>query len=394
MLDLCRRRRRVALFRCEAEPFRAPRTRGALDHVLTEPVEPLGEKAVRDRFPVGRASAPAGGPRRPCRDLRHEPRLPDSGRSEDQTQATAPPHLLAPEPGLDPAQLVLASDQRDRGPPRHLFGTRRAHVEEPPGAHTPALPFELEWGHRDAHALVSDELAGGCADEDLARAGRLLEPRRGVHRIAGDERTSAARVADNADAGVHADAHDQPHPPHLLELDVQRFDAGDEVERSSACAVGIVLVGDGDAEDAHDGVADELLDRPPVAVQGLLAGCVVAKLDAPERLGIQSLAERRRAHEVAEEQADELSELGRLGGGLEARPALRAELSSCRRDRVAGQAGVPQIHHSQLKCIERQLSIHRRRPPRHALGGRDPLLGLFTSPRTGCADHRRAGARR
>ena len=145
--------------------------------------------------------------------------------------------------------------------------------------------------------------------------------------IAGDERTSAARIADDADAGVHADAHDQPHAPHLLELDVQRFDAGDEVERSSACAVGIVLVGDRDAEDAHDGVADELLDRPPVAVQRLLAGREVAKLDAPERLGIESLAERRRAHEVAEEQADELSELGRLGGGLEARPALAQNLA-------------------------------------------------------------------
>ena len=31
LLDLCRRRRRVALFGCEVEPFRAPRTRGALD---------------------------------------------------------------------------------------------------------------------------------------------------------------------------------------------------------------------------------------------------------------------------------------------------------------------------------------------------------------------------
>ena len=270
------------------------------------PVVVLAAISARSRdFPI------PGGPR-----IRHKPplRATSSLPSQDsirRNSSSRPISAIADPLATSSERVVLMSRSRQAGtrPPFPLSSSGGT------ATHTPSSPMSS----RVVAPMRTSPGAAACSSRAAVFTGSPVTSAR-----------PPLGSPDDADAGVHADADDQAHPPYLLELDVQRVDAGDEVERSSACAVGIVLVGDGDAEDAHDGVADELLDRPPVAVQSLLAGCVVAKLDAPERLGIQSLTEGRRAHEVAEEQADELPELGRLGGGLEARPALRTELGRCR----------------------------------------------------------------
>ena len=81
-------------------------------------------------------------------------------------------------------------------------------------------------------------------------------------------------------------------------------------ERGVECALGVVLERLGDAEDGHDRVAGELLDRPAGALD-LVGHRVVEALEQDARpLGILLLGERRRADEVGEEHSGQLA----LGG--------------------------------------------------------------------------------
>jgi hypothetical protein len=70
---------------------------------------------------------------------------------------------------------------------------------------------------------------------------------------------------------------------------------------------GMVLVGDRRPEDGHEAVAQELVDRPLVAVdlgEGELEEAVEQQV---HRLRPQPLGERRRPHEVAEDDRDLLA---------------------------------------------------------------------------------------
>ncbi len=99
---------------------------------------------------------------------------------------------------------------------------------------------------------VAHEQPGLGADERLARRRGLLEASGDVDRVAGDERLTLA--ADDDLARVDADPRLEP---------VLR-DRRAHLRRSADRAQRVVLVRDGDPEDRHDRVADELLDRPAV----------------------------------------------------------------------------------------------------------------------------------
>src|SRR5439155_12419680 len=86
----------------------------------------------------------------------------------------------------------------------------------------------------------------------------------------------------------------------------------------------IVLANDRNAEDGHDGVADELLDRAAVPLDRLLRGLEVTGHHAPEALAVDLLPERGRAGDVAEEDRHGLPRLPRCLGE-EGRPARVAE---------------------------------------------------------------------
>src|SRR5438874_2163499 len=75
---------------------------------------------------------------------------------------------------------------------------------------------------------------------------------------------------------------------------------------SSLRAEGVVLVDVRDAEDGHDGVADELLHCAAVALDRSAHGLVPPAHQAAQRLGIEALAELRRLGEVAEQDGDGL----------------------------------------------------------------------------------------
>jgi hypothetical protein len=68
----------------------------------------------------------------------------------------------------------------------------------------------------------------------------------------------------------------------------------------------VVLVHDRDPEDGEHGVADELLERPSVALEHGARSLVIARPDVPEGLRVELLAERRRVCDVAEDERDRL----------------------------------------------------------------------------------------
>ena len=78
-------------------------------------------------------------------------------------------------------------------------------------------------------------------------------------------------------------------------------------ERCAHRPLGIVLVCGRRAEERHDGVADELLDRPAVALELVPDACVVRAKDRLDVLGVERLRPRGEADEVAEDHGDDLA---------------------------------------------------------------------------------------
>jgi hypothetical protein len=174
-------------------------------------------------------------------------------------------------------------------------GRRGVDPEEPEGIDRSALALQGE-----LHGLDPDRVAhepGGLrADEDLAGLGDLLEPSGHVHGVADDERVALAR---HDLARVHADPG----------LEAERGHGLHELGRGPHRPERVVLVGQGDAEDRHHGVADELLDRPAVPLEHLPGLLVVAAHRRPDGLWVEPLAHRGRPGQVAEEDGDGLSHL-------------------------------------------------------------------------------------
>ena len=115
-----------------------------------------------------------------------------------------------------------------------------------------------------------------------------LEARGGVDDVAGRHSLSAAGVGPEHDqrlAGVDADAHVQVEAGLLL---VQPVDRGADRERRADRPLGIVLVGHRRAEERHDGVADELLDRPAVVLELVAQERVVRRQGAADVLDVHA----------------------------------------------------------------------------------------------------------
>ena len=78
-------------------------------------------------------------------------------------------------------------------------------------------------------------------------------------------------------------------------------------ERGPNGALGVVLVRDRRAEERHDRVADELLDRAAEALELRAQALVVRAEQRLDVLGIELLGARREADEVAEDDGDDFT---------------------------------------------------------------------------------------
>ncbi len=127
------------------------------------------------------------------------------------------------------------------------------------------------------------------------------------------------------DAGPRLEAE---APPELDFVDGAESVA--HLKRRADRTEGVVLVCDGHPEDGHDRVADVLLDRSTVAVEGSLHGSEVGLEDGLERHRVEPLREGCRVREVREDDSHGPPSIGRRGLRCERHAAGSAEAEAVR----------------------------------------------------------------
>ena len=266
----------------------------ALDHVA--------KRQVRRALAVGDAAAGQHG-RPPLHErdqLVGEARLADAGLADHGHDLRRRLAFRFLEGGQQPPKLILAADELRL----QITGYGRCpgdELEQPEGRQR-LLLARLDGLH--VHG-VADELERPGAEHDRAGRRRLLDPFGDSDRIARDE-ASVPRVADVHVAGVDPDPQVEPEAVFALDGLAQSRHGRASVGGGTDGAQGIVLVRDGYAEDGHDRVADELLDRAAVTLDRSPGCGEVAVEHAPQRLGVERLRELGRLDEVGEEDRDRL----------------------------------------------------------------------------------------
>ena len=172
----------------------------------------LGQRPVRHALAVGEAAARADRGRRlePRQELRDQARLAHA-RGAEHGHELARALLGRPvERVLEHPSLAHAADEgrRCRAGPAGEVVVQRDHAIRRDGV---GLPLQVERLDRVGDDRPVHEPVGGRADQDLAHRRGLLEPRRGVHRVAGRDRVGRRRGADDHLARGDADAHVEPH---------------------------------------------------------------------------------------------------------------------------------------------------------------------------------------
>ena len=238
----------------------------------------------------------------PAEKLLDQAGLPHSGGRDDADHRG--PLLVdgAARDELQLGQVVLATNQRQVVA---LPGLGLARTDDDVGGHRRrfAAGLDLDLGGEL-------EVVGGAnraiAGQDHPRLGRLLEARRDVGGVAGDEEVARRLVAachhlSSADAEADGDA--------AVQLRVGP-DALAHGQRRGDRAVRVVAVRGRQAEHSHHRVADELLHRAAVLLDALAGDAVVAGQDPPHLFRVELLAERGRSGHVGEEHGDDAALLG------------------------------------------------------------------------------------
>jgi len=134
----------------------------------------------------------------------------------------------------------------------------------------------------------------GLADQDLAGARSLLQPRGHVDGGAGRERRFG--LVDDDLAGFDADPRLELHLVHPV----------DDRERRADRSFGVVLVGLRDAEGGHDCVAGEFLHRAAVGLDAAGDAFEVGRHAPPDDLGVSPRDQVGVVDEVDEEDGRQL----------------------------------------------------------------------------------------
>ena len=237
---------------------------------------------------------------------------------------------------LEQAQLVVAADEGGLERLRPVAAAPlRDDPQGAPGGDRGGLALEVLLAGR----LEGDRRGRGplrrLADQDRARGGGRLEPGGRVDEVAGDHPLVRGTDRDGGLAGEDAGPGGDRRP--------ERPDRIDELEAGADSPLGVVLVGDRRAPDRHDRVADELLDRSPVAADHVAGEVEVTGQELPGVLSVAPFRERREADQIGEEDRHEAALGDGCGGrGQRARTdergrALPAELRVGAVGRSAGR---------------------------------------------------------
>ena len=271
-------------------------------------------------------------------ELARQPGLPQPGRRDDRHQPRRRAQALRERP-LEHRQVLLAADDRRVEVPLQPRRVR-GDVEQVPGRHRLRLALRGERGGGLRGDRVADQPVRRLPQQDVARTGVLLEPRRDVDRVPGDETLVGHRLTRDHLAGVDPDAVGDRDAPAGADLLVQAAECRAHLVRRADGPQRVVLVQPWHAEHRHHGVADELLHRAVVPLHHPAHLVEVQRQHASYRLGVEPLAQRGRVDDVAEDHRDGLSHLTRsVRRGGHRRTALRAE--PCRRRRLLLAALTP-----------------------------------------------------
>ncbi len=191
---------------------------------------------------------------------------------------------------MEQLEFVLATDEASLWPaPPHV-----EHAEHAPG---PAL---LPGADLDCARVLDVDRADGQpprnrAESDRAGRGRLLEPRRHIHGLAGGERR--IDVVHHELARFDPGAGLEPELVHRVE----------HVEGRANGPLRVILVRLRYAEGRHDGVSRELLDRSAVEADALRGALEVPRHLPAHDLGVAAREQRRRVDEIDEQDRRKLA---------------------------------------------------------------------------------------
>ena len=181
------------------------------------------------------------------------------------------------------------------------FSAEKTWIDEarPPEFHLARVPI-LDAGSGETHGLLPHQY--------LARSGRGLDPGSRVDGVARHTHVVPIRVgpgtADDL-ARVNADANCRRLVQHCsqtsMELLIHSSQGVIHPEGTEDGALGIVLVGDGDAENGPDGIAGVGLDRAAISLYLPLHGREANGLDVADVFWIERFGKRRKSHEIAEQ---------------------------------------------------------------------------------------------
>ena len=238
----------------------------------------------------------------PVEELFDQAGLPHPGRRDDADHRRPLLGHRTPRDELELGVVVFAADERQAFAPRTLALARPDHQ--------PRCDRGGFSSCCDLHLVAELEVVGGphgaVAGEDRPRLRGLLQARRDVGRVAGDEEVARGLVA----AGHHLSGAD-PEPDG--DAAVEQWIGLDSLAHGQGRghrAVGVVAVGGGQAEHRHHRVADELLHRAAVLLDRLARDRVVTGKQAAHLLRVELLAERGRARHVGEEDGDDAALFG------------------------------------------------------------------------------------
>ncbi len=286
----------------------------------------LDERPVGDALAVGDAATQryVGAVPDPGEELADQPRLPDPRWPEHGDHLTAPGAHRPVEGVVQGAVLLGPSDQR------HVLASPPAveGVEHPQQAvcrHRLGLALGPHVRNRLDLDRVADQGVRRRAEQDLPVSGRLLQARGRVDRVAGRERAPCPSRAGHHRSGVDARPDRQPHTEFGKQLPGQDGDRVVQLVSRPHGPQRVILMHHGDAEHGEHRVADELLDRPAVTLDGRARHREVTAQHPAKGLRVQLLAHRRGAGHVGEQQRHRAAGLT-LGGGGHGSTTLEAEL--------------------------------------------------------------------
>ena len=280
----------------------------------------LAGAEIEDQAAMAGQAAPAGD----GGELLDQARLADAGLAAHIDQLAGVRISQRIERAFELPQLGAPPDQRRRLP--RLFGAQAVDAPDP---NRPAEAAHLHFADKAGVDDVGDRIVHRLGDERLAGFRHVLEPRREIHRIAGDgvvlPRPAAHAGSDDLAAG-DADMDIERMP----ELAAEFGDGGMDLERGAHGALGIVAVRHGGAEHAHDAVAGVLVHAAAIRGDEAVHDVEEARQQRVVLFGVERCAQPRVAGDIGKQGRD-LAALARRGGRCRRCRRRRPARRTCRR---------------------------------------------------------------